>query len=120
MNGATSDRGSDDRREGASALSKGRSRIVTFRVSGEEFSVLARASRASGSRSLSAFARDAALDKVNAMQTSSTTLSGDLRTLTSVLAQLDTALQDASKKIRRLLGPGSGDENGDFSETGGS
>jgi uncharacterized protein (DUF1778 family) len=117
MNGAASDRGNDDRREGASALSKGRSRIVTFRVSGEEFSLLARASRASGSRSLSAFARDAALDKVNAMQTS-TTLSGDLRTLTAVLAQLDTALQDASKKIRRLLGPGSGDENGDFSETG--
>jgi hypothetical protein len=98
--------------------SAGRSRIVTFRVSSGEFAALARASHAAGSRSLSAFARAAALDKVTTMQAPCVTLSGDLTTLTKGLAQLDAALQDTSKRIRRVLGPADGSAGDEPSETG--
>ena len=86
----------------------GRSRIVTFRVSSGEFDALARASHAAGSRTLSAFARAAAMDKATTMQAPCASLSGDLTSLTKDLAQLDAALQDTSKRIRRVLGPADG------------
>jgi hypothetical protein len=86
----------------------GRPRTVTFRVSHAEFESLMRGCQSSGARSLSAFARDAAIDKASATKASSTTLTGDLTTLTKALAQVDSALQDASQKIRRVLGPADG------------
>jgi hypothetical protein len=86
----------------------GRPRTVTFRVSHAEFESLVRGCRSSGARSLSAFARDAALDKAQTTKTASLTLTGDLTTLTTALAKVDCALQDASMRIRRVLGPASG------------
>ncbi|MCC2628167.1 MAG: hypothetical protein K0S14_1817 [Thermomicrobiales bacterium] len=99
--------GNDDGRPWAEP-SGGRSRTVTFRVSNAEFDDLVRGCRSSGARSLSAFTRDAALDKIRVAQTSPLTLTGDLTTLTKALAQVDCALQDAIKMIRRVLGSASG------------
>src|SRR4051794_23941152 len=108
MNAAQTHSGRDGKDRSDLPDSTGRSRIVTFRVSSDEFEALARASHAAGSRSLSAFARAAALDKVSTMQAPYVTLSGDLATLTKGLAQLDTALHETSKRIRRVLGPADG------------
>lgn len=83
---------------------KGRTRVVTFRVSGEEFGLLTRARVLSEARSLSSFARRAVLEKVRTMESPSRTLSGDLATLAKTLAELDGALRDVSKRIRRVLG----------------
>lgn len=83
---------------------RGRSRTVTFRVSGREFESMIRASRSSGARSLSAFARSAIIEQIRTMQTPAITLSGDLTTLSRSLAQIDIALQEASRRIRRVLG----------------
>jgi len=90
----------------ASSSAPGGSRTVTFRLSGVEFDTVARALQASGARSLSAFARDAVLGQVRALQAPAVTLSGDLTTLTRALTEVDNALQEASKRIRRVLGPG--------------
>jgi len=98
----------NDQNAGASAAPGG-SRTVTFRLSGSEFDTVARALQASGARSLSAFARDAVLGQVRALQAPAVTLSGDLTTLTRALTDVDAALQEASKRIRRVLGPGRGD-----------
>src|SRR4051812_8086281 len=106
MSGARMNYSADDETEELLATPAGRSRIITFRVSGDEADSLSRAWRASGARSLSAFARDAALDRVQSMHAPPTTLSGDLTTLTKTLTQLDQSLQEASGKIRRVLGPG--------------
>lgn len=100
------------------APSAGGSRIVTFRVSSGEFEALARASHAAGSRTLSAFVRDAALDKATTMKAPCASLSGDLTTLTKGLAQLDAALQETSKRIRRVLGPADGGAGDEPSKTG--
>ena len=98
--------------------SAGRSRIVTFRVSSGEFDALSRASQAARSRTLSAFARAAALDKATNIQVPCASLSGDLTTLTKGLAQVDAALRETSKRIRRVLGPADGGAGDGPSETG--
>ncbi len=86
------------------AEARGRTRVVTFRVSGEEFGLLTRARAMSEARSLSSFARRAVLEKVRTIEAPSRTLSGDLATLAKTLAELDGALRDVSKRIRRVLG----------------
>lgn|SRR5512146_2251721 len=90
----------------ASDFELGRSRIISFRVSTGEFESMMRASRSSGSRSLSAFARAAVIEQVRSMQFPAVTLSGDLATLSRTLADIEQALQDASRQIRRILGSG--------------
>lgn len=89
-----------------SAGGRERSRTVTFRVSSGEFESMMRASRSSGARSLSAFARATVIDQVRAMQAPAVTLSGDLTTLSRALTDIDLALQEASRRIRRVLGSG--------------
>ena len=91
-----------------SAFGRGRSRIVTFRVSSGEFESMTRASHASGARSLSAFAREAVIDQVRAMNSPAVTLSGDLTTLSKTLTEVDVSLQETSRRIRRVLGLGDG------------
>ena len=86
-------------------LLRGKSRIVTFRVTEEEFQVLSRACLNSAARSLSGFARDAIFEKVQRVGSPRFDLSGDLVTLSKTLEQLDDALREASNRIRRLLGP---------------
>jgi len=81
------------------------SRIVTFRVSSEEYEVLARSCMCSGARSLSEFARTAVFDRIEALRAPRLTLHSDLSTLGKALGELDVSLQEASKRICRLLGP---------------
>ena len=80
-------------------------RIVTFRVSSEEYNVLAKACIGSGARSLSEFARTAVLDRIDALSAPRLTIHSDLSTLSKALGELDVALRETSKRICRLLGP---------------
>ena len=88
------------------------SRTVTFRVSSEEYEVLAHSCKASGARSLSEFARSALFEKVEELSAPRWTLHSDLNTLGKALGELDAALRGASRKICRILGP-SGAEHPD-------
>lgn len=84
---------------------KQRFKPVTFRVHGEEYEALVKACLNSGVRSISEFARAAALQK--ALQTEnerSGTITGDLSTLSDRLSELDSCLDQARKRIRVILG----------------
>lgn len=94
-------------------------RIVTFRVSSEEYDVLARACQGSGARSLSEFARAAILDRIEALSAPRLTIHSDLSTLGKALGELDVALREASKRICRLLGPVGTERAEKGAETGG-
>jgi hypothetical protein len=106
MGGSPTRLGNDQYGGASHAPGLGGSRTVTFRLSGIEFDAVERAVRSSGARSLSAFARAAVLEQVRALQAPAVTLSGDLTTLSRALTEVDNALQDASKRIRRVLGSG--------------
>lgn len=80
------------------------SRLVTFRVSAEEYDDLSKWSRVSGARSISEFARSAVRQNVQSLRVPSGTLTGDLATLVRTLTDLDTALSETRKRIRGVLG----------------
>lgn len=86
-----------------------RSRLVTFRVSAEEYGALTQSCIDCGARSIADFARMAALQRVQTSHVPAGNLSGDLTTLSKGLRQLDLELGDLRKRIRTVLGPtGSG------------
>jgi hypothetical protein len=85
---------------------KRRSRLVTFRVSAEEYDDLTRSCVQCGARSVADFARAAVLLKVQMLRTPAGNLSGDLTTLSKGLRDLDLILDDMRKRIHRVLGPG--------------
>lgn len=87
------------------SLVRGKARIVTFRVSAQEFDLLTQSCLRSGARSLSEFSREAIFDKVDALNARSWGLNRDLNTLAKELGDLDDALREASARISRLLGP---------------
>ena len=99
---------------------KKKSRLVIFRVPEDDYVALQKWSVASGARSISEFVRLAVLEKVQTMSSRRVTFSGDLNTLGKTLGELDDLLHEASKNIRRLLGP-AGEEQartvGDSGET---
>jgi hypothetical protein len=78
---------------------------LTFRVSAEEYELLAKACFGAGTRSLSEFARLAVFDKVEALSSRSLVLNRDLNTLATQLGGLNEALRQASSRISLLLGP---------------
>ncbi len=82
-----------------------KSRVITFRVEGDEYLRLEKAWQKSGARSLADFARTAILEKIQAMGAPGLSLSRDLATLGKGLGELDAALKETSARIRRLLGP---------------
>jgi len=86
---------------------KRRSRLVTFRVSAEEYDDLTHSCVQCGARSVADFARAAVLLKVQMLRSPSGNLSGDLTTLSKGLRDLDLILDDMRKRIHRVLGPGS-------------
>jgi hypothetical protein len=86
-------------------LLKRRSRLVTFRVSAEEYEALTKTCLDNRVRSIAEFARAAVLQKLQAAQAPSSSLSGDLITLSRGLHDLDVLLADARKRIRGILGP---------------
>jgi hypothetical protein len=91
---------------------KRRSRLVTFRVSAEEYEHLSNSCVASGARSISEFARLAVLRDVEARQPTGA-LSGDLATLSKELSELDVCLSEIRRRIHGVLGPtGTKEANG--------
>src|SRR5215471_13964661 len=84
---------------------KKKSRLVIFRVPEEDYVALTRWCVNSGARSVSEFVRLAVLEKVEMLGARRVTFSGDLTTLGKTLGDLDDMLREASKSIRRLLGP---------------
>ena len=84
---------------------KPRTRTVTFRVSADEFSSLMSSCVRSGARSLSEYARVAVLDK-DKRHGEQAGLTGDLKTVSETLVELEASLLEVSKKIRGVLGRG--------------
>jgi len=84
---------------------KRKSRLVIFRVPEEDYTALTKWCLSSGARSVSEFVRRAVVEKVETMSARRVTFSGDLNTLGKTLGDLDDLLHEASKNIRRLLGP---------------
>ena len=81
-----------------------RSRLVTFRVSAEEYEQLSTSCINVGARSMSDFARASVLQHLQASR-SPATLRGDLVTVSRKLADLDILITDVHKSIRKMLGP---------------
>jgi hypothetical protein len=91
---------------------KPRSRLVTFRVSSEEYEDAAKACMRTGARSISEFARIAFLQRTQTLNAPAGGLSGDLMTLSRTLVDLDASLSEVRKRIRGILG-GKSREAGD-------
>jgi hypothetical protein len=87
------------------AVIKRRSRLVTFRVSAEEYQELSTCCLDAGARSIAEFARVAVLQSVRAVRLRPGTLSGDLATVSLALSELDCSLEEMRKRIRTVLGP---------------
>ena len=81
-----------------------RQRLMTFRVSEEEYSEIEEMSRVSRSQCISDFARNTLLSRVRAMSGRSGRLAEDLSTLSSQLSDLDSELVVLHSKINRILG----------------
>lgn len=86
------------------ALFHQRRRPITFRVSDDEYSEIEKISVATGSRSISDFARNAMLLHVRALSGRTGRLADDLATLTMQLSDLDFELVTLRSKIGRILG----------------
>lgn len=89
---------------------KRRSRLVTFRVSDDEYQVLSKCCVHSGARSVAEFARLSVLQNVQAAFSAPGSLSGDLASVSRALSELDSSLGDARKRIRSVLGRVGNDE----------
>jgi len=97
-----------------------RSRLVTFRVSTNEYDNLRKSCLECGARSVAEFSRSAVLQTVKRLHVPDASLSGDLATLSKDLRELDLILADMRKRIRGVLGPAqsskvtaSGDSSGE-------
>ena len=97
---------------------KKKSRLVIFRVPEDDYVALTKWSLTSGARSISEFVRLAVLERVETMGARRVTFSGDLNTLGKTLGELDDLLHEASKNIRRLLGPAGEERSAAMGETG--
>ena len=83
---------------------KRRHRLVTFRVANDEFQAIEASTVASGSRSISEFARLAVLRRASVEGAPRGLLSEDLTTLSGQLSELDITLRDLRAQIRKVLG----------------
>lgn len=86
------------------SVMKRRTRLVTFRVSSEEYEILKQSCLDSECRSISEFARGAILKRIGASRAAHGLLSEDLSTVAAELAELEAALTNLRTRIRRVLG----------------
>jgi hypothetical protein len=93
-------------------LSKRRARIVTFRLSEEEYDMLRTACARAEASSVSNFARDAVLGSVRAQSSAQNLLTRDLTALSENLSDLYQDLNDVRSRIGRVLGVGPGERSG--------
>ena len=83
---------------------KRRRRVVTFRLSEEEYATLKQGYLESDFRSISEFARAAVLERLSLAGAPEGLLVGNLTVVTRELAGLDKALTDLRDHVRRVLG----------------
>lgn len=86
------------------ALLKSRNRLVSFRLSPEEYDALKQVCIAAGARSISDFARESVLHGIETRRGARAFLGDDLATLSFRLEELDGALKNLSGLIARVLG----------------
>jgi Ribbon-helix-helix protein, copG family len=79
-------------------------KLLTVRLSDTEYANLKRACEAEGWRSLSEFAREAILQRVQISGSSKASLAGDLHILGDQLIRVDEAIKNLSTRIERVLG----------------
>ena len=82
-----------------------RKRLVTFRLTLEEYEAVRNLCISRGVRSISELTREAVLQQLSADRQSRTFVSGDLVTLIGALEHIDDALKDLSGRILNVLGP---------------
>jgi hypothetical protein len=88
------------------AILAARKRIVTFRLTETEFAALRRVCEVAGSRSMSDFARDAVMQKVQSHTVAKPGGHEDLRALNHRLEDLADGVRDLRNRIARVLSPG--------------
>lgn len=81
-----------------------RKKLITFRVTVEEYEALREICILKGVRSLSELTRGTVLQQLSADSPSRSLLFGDLVTLVSALEQIDDALKELSGRISKVLG----------------
>ncbi len=84
-----------------------RTRLLTIRLSSDEYEALQRVSASEGARSLSEFARLAIIEYIRSRSSERGSLAGDLTALGTQLEQIDDVIKDLSTRIERVLGKGS-------------
>lgn len=86
---------------------KRRDKLVCFRIAADEYEELERSCISTGSRSISDFARSAALARVrNVDVLQEGQLHPDAAAIRNRLAELDSLLRDISVRFGRMLGSG--------------
>jgi len=87
-----------------------RTRLLTVRLSAEEYEGLRKVSAVEGARSLSELARNAILRHVNDHGAPRGSFTGDLNALGEQLEQIDGVIKNLSIRIERVLGKASPQE----------
>ncbi len=85
------------------AILAARKRIVTFRLTDTEFAALRRVCEVAGSRSISDFAREAVMQKVQSHGGAKPGASEDLRALNHRLEDLADGVRELRNRIARVL-----------------
>jgi len=89
------------------AIMRRKARLVTFRLSAEEYELLSETSTATGSRSISDFTRNAVISQSKLAGVPRGLLSDDLATISRELFELDRELRQLCERIERVIGPAS-------------
>ena|ERR1700676_3783218 len=82
-----------------------RKKLVTFRLTVDEYERLRDLCISKGIRSISELTRDAVLQQVSTDRVSRNLVSGDLMALLASLEQIDDAIKNLSGRISKVLGP---------------
>ena len=88
-------------------ITRRKARLVTFRLSAEEYELLSETSSATGSRSISDFTRNAVISQSKLAGAPRGLLSDDLATISRELFELDAELRQLCDRIERVIGSGS-------------
>ena len=86
------------------AVLTARRRLVTFRLTNDEFEALRHTCEVEGWRSISDFAREAVMQRVESHRSVKVLLTEDLKTLGTRLEDLDNGLMDLRSRIAKVLG----------------
>jgi uncharacterized protein (DUF1778 family) len=85
-------------------IARGKLRLVTFRLSEEEYQLMSQVTTSTGSRSISDFIRKAVISQSKLAVAPRALLSDDLATISCELSQLNVELRQACDRIARVIG----------------